>query len=608
MTDIQDRSLEPLSQRVSHPPFIALDEVTGPTAHAAPENAQSLPRIEKRSLWGEVELITPEGGNRSAQATEKINKALISAWNSGETAAWIVARVVFQELQLTVPEYMRISGLEKPTSLYHALKPLSNRGRQGGLRDDTYAELLRDWRSLSTTLGAEHEPVLTEASKRLKSYLLGKDSGTPFGLLRGWALDIGPQEFESKTGVDISALRKGRHNRSKFLSYTEFVDIAQRAELLPEAEKPLDLWDHPVSQEIKRALWNEAGKFHRSKSVATALMIFEAIGIGKTVEDLHKNSNFTLPWSTARSLHQYDIVPWSKISPIFSDLVRSGTLPARIRDNLREMWKKEERLKEDSPSFAKAIRQGVNAQNITWSSILSALQVQDNSAIEKPKDLIRFALEHELRYSALPIGVLAFFAANTAEQADQLLDVKRTEITQTHLRRERASTNPHPIRVERELWSIDLEDIGNEDLQERIQATEWHRRSPNKLSGEETAQVLNQIRKVGFEKAEAALTNWGEENAFHPAAQIINDILTTHPEFSIADFREQMVGEIESTSDSDTDHTLLSTLSTKRMKAIVHGDNTTYAGTQARLDLYRDRATLGLPIFSDGDTQQSPYE
>lgn len=563
--------------------------------------------LENRRLWGSPVLLTQTDSNHTPTKTVKLNQSIVAAWNQGDPAAWIIARVLFQELKLTVPEYMKVSTLDKPTSLYHVLKPLTARAKEGGLRDETYAALLRDWKTLPDLINEEARPVLTEAGERLKKYLLGKDSNTPFGLIRSWALDIGPTEFENKTKCNLSALRKGRHARSRFLSYPEFVAIGQDAGILPQSQSALQLWDSDLVKPIKKALWNEAQKFYRSKAVATALMIIEASG-AKTVEELHQNSLFTLPWSVARSLHQYDLIPWKKISPALSALVKADQLSPKARSNLRTMWRKEEIDLHNKVTFASRFRETLGEQQISVQSILKAMQVQQHSEIGDPKELLRFAVEHELRYAALPIGVLAFFSARSAEEVQDLLQLKRTEIKQTLLRRDRGSSDPHPIRIERDLWSVSLEDLSDTVAKDRVQATEWRRRTPQVLAEDESNLLLHHIHQIGLEKAEAALSNWIEENHSHPAWKNLNNILRTYPGFSISEFQEKMLSDLSENSDIEVPDSILDTMPASRLQAILYGDSQTFAGTDKRLELYIDRATLGLPIFHPGDTRKTRYE
>ena len=563
--------------------------------------------LENRRLWGSPELLTSACSNHTPSQIAKLNQSIVAAWTQGDPAAWIIARVLFQELKMTVPEYMKVSALDKPNSLYHVLKPLTERAKQGGLRDETYAALLQDWKTLPELLQKDCQPVLDEAAQRLKKYLLGKDAGTPFGLIRSWALEVGPAEFEHKTNCNLSALRKGRHNRSRFLSYSEFVVIGQDAGILPRGESALKLWDSELVKPIKKALWNEAQKFYRSKAVATALMIVEAAG-AKTVEELHQNPLFTLPWSVARSLHQYDLLPWKKVAPAITALVQAHELSPKARSNLRNMWRKEEAELQNKVTFASRFRETLGEQQISVQSILKAMQVDQQSEIGDPKELLRFALEHELRYAALPIGVLAFFSARSPDEAQELLELKRTEIRQTLLRRDRGSSDPHPIRIERDLWSVSLDDLGDAVAKERVQATEWRRRTPLVLAEKECDLLVQHIKLAGLEKAEAALSNWVEENRTHPAWKNLNIILRTYPGFSIAEFQKKMLSDLSENSDIAVPESILDSMPASRLQAILYGDDQTFADTNERIELYHERANLGLPIFHEGDTRKTRFE
>jgi hypothetical protein len=452
-------------------------------------------------MWGELRLH-PE----SHPDAKWINPILQRVWDSKDRVSWVIARVILQELGMTVPQFCRLSSDLKPADLHHLLRSVTKVALQQGHLDKTFSTLVREWDALATANpGTPLEAILKDGAKKITEAVL-KQERTPLArMFRSWRFRA-HDAFESSWADEYRQFRKAGQSRFLSLSFDELISVAKGSSLIPPGLTGKALWDHPVTKEARKAYLAEATARQATSSTAELVMRLEFSGYGSTAESWRDASDLKaagLTWNAARDIVHFDPVAPEAAEPVLVVFKAKKLFPRGELNKLREDLARDYQEAAAALGFSQLMSAEFQRLGVSTTDIAQALAIPQPSAKTLlPGDCVRLAIAGTGWQRECSPGALALFAARSEPHFHELLSIRRREIVR-ELTLRRGAREPSALKIERSLWGVGIEQLSFS--KRLIENLEWGRRS-EKLTPEEERKACEQVRQIGLTRA---------RNAFH---------------------------------------------------------------------------------------------
>jgi hypothetical protein len=442
---------------------------------------------QKSGFWGGFREILREEFSGYERTHEALNQGLVRAWNQNNPISWIMARVRCEILHLSPQEYARqMRDLTKST-----LAGLEHEREFGRAKynPEVIHRILQGWERISSERGdAVISLALGEAKHELLKLLTAKHGNTLYGTLSRWRYEVGPERFESATGLQYKTFWQ----RGKNLSVTDFSDLlglAEKIGFISSSERTpqcsAELWSNPRVIELRNAWLGDSKARGRPIEVAKLHLLLSASGLKVDIETLGRGTEFKLQSIVVCSLAHFNLVPWKKVAPAFAALRKLGSFTEEQLAESKQRWQAAYKNRPDS--FEDRLQTIAKERGLSNAQLADALGLRESYPLKPILPVFR-ALKYGEYSSLVTSGVLAHLIARSDKELSTLLEQKRSEVAASWRRNGSAITSP--IAIEREIWNVSYADLSFS--KEDIQRLEW-----GKSAAVSEAAIIQEVRRIG---------------------------------------------------------------------------------------------------------------
>ena len=441
------------SERVLTQPLEAL---TVPPREALPVSdilKQPLPHGAYNKLLASKPTTLPEDIVLPQRRRPALEKALVSAFDQEDPVRQLVIFVRAYALFKSVPEYAQEIGL-KP----HSLLQMEDRGFNPARSiAPTYGAFLRDWERR-----AEADPKAAAffrwAQQRLERLLVGRELGTPLGLVVAWQIRMGSSAFAALSGltpVGLSSYRSFHKN----LTFSDLIRIGESLRFNPAGHRNETTYNAEWMKDVRRVFFHNSMKLKRAPSATKVNMVLTWAGVETTEVGLRSAVPHLTERETATLVRFDPVSPivWGKIRDVSEVTTR---VPVDILAGIEAAIAREARLRGRAPESSRLAVSLMRAHQFSTKTVARFLGIYEGGKPREGTALVRGAVFEKIRSDNAPWGVVAALISKDFPTFERLLTLRAQELSDQYLRK-----TGHPLKptaLYKRIWGEELPVAGGD--------------------------------------------------------------------------------------------------------------------------------------------------
>ena len=363
-----------------------------------------------------------------------LEKALGSAYEREDPVRQLVIFVRAYALFKSVPEYARELDL-KP----HSLSQLEERGFDPARSiAATYGTFVRDWERRAAA-EPKSAPFFRWAQQRLERLLVGKELGTPLGLVVKWQIKTGASSFTASTGLTSAGLSSYRALK-KNITFSELIQIGEALGYNPGSQHSDTTWNAGWVRDARRAFFHHSMKLKRSPSATKVYMMLTWGGVEPTEAGLRR----AVPQLTEEE--SAGLVRFDPVSPRVWEKIRTSSavpasVPIDVLDAMDAVIAREATQRNRAPEASRLAVSLMRANQFSTKTVARLLGIYEGSKPREGTALVRGAIFEKRSSDKAPWGVVAALLSKDAATFENLLSLRAQELSDQYLRR-----TGHPLQ------------------------------------------------------------------------------------------------------------------------------------------------------------------
>lgn len=376
-----------------------------------------------------------------------LEKALVSAFEREDPVRQLVIFVRAYALFKSVPEYAGEIGL-KP----HSLSQLEDRGFDPARSiAPTFRTFLLDWERRAEE-NPQAAPFFRWAQQRLERLLIGRELGTPLGLVVKWQIKMGPSAFTALSGLTSAGLSSYR-SLKKNITFSELIQMGESLGYNPGGHRTDTTYNAGWMRDVRRVFFHHSMKLKRAPSATKVHMMLTWAGAETTEAGLRRIVPQLSEDESARLARFDPVAPttWRKIRNASAVTMRvSPTVLAAIEEGIA----REARLRNRAPESSRLAVSLMRAHQFSTKTVARLLDVYEGGKPREGTALVRGAVFEKRNSDKAPWGVVAAVISKDAATFESLLTLRAQELSDQYLRR-----TGHPLQTSalyKRIWSREL--------------------------------------------------------------------------------------------------------------------------------------------------------